>query len=179
MDQVEEKEIEISREYDYSNSVPEVQFISFLAQYCDSYYKQLIKMCEEDEEKNTKLKSEYRNFQYKKSFGSKFEVAIKEKGNSISNLSCKTYDSFVEAVNSGHLNNVESVVITLDLSFKRGKDMSTKEHENLFKISFKPYNIVFTRKSNYADSNMDQIENVINEILKKFKVQNTIFCTKQ
>lgn len=29
MDQVEEKEIEISREYDYSNSVPEVQFISF------------------------------------------------------------------------------------------------------------------------------------------------------
>ena len=68
MDQVEEREVEISREYDYSNSVPEVQFISFLAQYCDSYYKQLIKMCEEDEEKNVKLKSEYKNFQYKKSY---------------------------------------------------------------------------------------------------------------
>ena len=57
--------------------------------------------------------------------------------------------------------------------------MATKGHENLFKITFKPYNIVFTRKSNYADQNMDQIENVINEILKKFRVQNTIFCTKQ
>ena len=66
MDQLEEREVEISREFDYSNSVPETQSISFLAQYCDSYYKQLIKMCEEDEEKNAKLKSEYKNFQYKK-----------------------------------------------------------------------------------------------------------------
>ena len=59
MDQVEEREVEISREFDYSNSVPETQTISFLAQYCASYYKQLIKMCEEDEAKNEKLKSEY------------------------------------------------------------------------------------------------------------------------
>ncbi len=178
MDQLEEKEIEISREYDYSNSVPEVQNILFLAKYCYSYYVQLIKMCEEDEEKNRILKSEYKDFLYKKSFSSKYEVAIREK-DVFSSLSCKTYDSLVEAANSGHLKNVESVVITLDLSFRRGRDMATKEHENLFKISFKPYNIVFIRKSNYADSSMDNIENVINEILKKFRVQNTIFCTKE
>lgn len=178
MEQKEENEIEISRKFDYSNSIPEIEFISYLVQYCDYYYKQLSRLFDEDEEKNTKLKSEYKFFYYKKSFNSKFEVAIREKGNSFSNLSCKTYDSFVEAINSGHLNNVESVIINLDLSFKRGKDMQTKEHENLFKISFKPYNIVFTRKSNYADSSMDQIENVINEILKRFRVQNTIFCSK-
>lgn len=178
MDQLEEKEIEISREFDYSNSVPEVQNILFLAKYCYSYYVQLIKMCEEDEEKNRILKSEYKDFLYKKSFSSKYEVAIREK-DVFSSLSCKTYDSLVEAANSGHLKNVESVVITLDLSFRRGKDMATKEHENLFKISFKPYSIVFIRKSNYADSSMDNIENVINGILKKFSVQNTIFCTKE
>ncbi len=178
MDPVEEKEIEISREYDYSNSVPEAQNILFLAKYCYSYYVQLIKMCEEDEEKNRILKSEYKDFLYKKSFSSKYEVAIREK-DVFSSLACKTYDSLVEAANSGHLKNVESVVITLDLSFRRGKDMATKEHENLFKISFKPYSIVFIRKSNYADSSMDKIENVINEILKKFSVQNTIFCTKE
>lgn len=178
MDQLEEKEIEISREYDYSNSVPEVQNILFLAKYCYSYYVQLIKMCEEDEEKNRILKSEYKDFLYKKSFSSKYEAAIREK-DVFSSLSCKTYDSLVEAANSGHLKNVESVVITLDLSFRRGRDMATKEHENLFKISFKPYNIVFIRKSNYADSSMDNIENVINKILKKFRVQNTIFCTKE
>lgn len=178
MDQVEEREVEISREFDYSNSVPEIKYILFLAQYCDSYYKQLIKMCEEDEEKNAKLKSEYKNFQYKKSYNARYEVAIKEKGNSFSNLSCKTYESFVEVVNTGHLNNVESVIITLDLSFKRGMDKTMREHENLFKIAFKPYNIVFTHKSNYTDQNMDQIENIINEIMKKFKVQDSIFCTK-
>ena len=34
------------------------------------------------------------------------------------------------------------------------------------------------RKSNYKDANMDQVEDTINEILKKFPVANTIFCTK-
>lgn len=111
MGQVEEREVEISRKFDYSNSVPEVQTISFLAQYCDSYYKQLMKMCEEDEEKNAKLKSEYKNFQYKKSYNTKYEVAIKEKGNSFSNLSCKTYDSFVgtsEILIGKKVNNLEN-----------------------------------------------------------------------
>ena len=54
MVQVEERKVEISREFDYSNSATEPQTISFLTQYCDSYYKQLIKMHEKDEEKNAK-----------------------------------------------------------------------------------------------------------------------------
>ncbi len=178
MDQIEEKEIEISKEFDYSNSVPEIELILFLAQYCESYYRQLVKMCEEDEERNSKLKYEYKDFQYKKSYNAKYEVAIREKGGSFPGLSCKTYESLVESTNAGHLNNVESVTITLDLSFRRGKDMNTKEHENLFRITFKPYDIVFIRKSNYVDQNMDEIENVINAIMKKFRKQNTIFCTK-
>lgn len=172
----EEKKLEINKEFDYSNSVPELSVISILVQYCDSYYRQLIKMCEVDEAKNEKLKSEYKVFQYKKSYNTKFEVAIKENG--FSNL-LSNYDSFVETINEGHLTNVESLTLTLDLSFKRGQNMATKEHENLFKIVFKPYSIVFTRKSNYIDENMEQIENVINGILKKLKVQNTIFCTKK
>lgn len=178
MDQNELKEIEVSHDFDYSNVVAEIETISFLVQYCNSYYEQFIKMCEEDEEKNVKLKSEFKFFQYKKGYNAKFEVAIKEKGNSFSNLTCKNYESFVEAVNAGHLRNVDSVTITLDLSFKRGKEYETKEHENTFKISFKPYEITFKRKSNHDDATMNQIENVINEILKKFRVQNTIFCTK-
>ena len=48
----------------------------------------------------------------------------------------------------------------------------------LFKISFKPYDITFKRKSNFKDPVIDNIENNINELLKKFKTQNTIFCTK-
>ncbi len=178
MDQTEEREIEISNEYDYSNIVAEVEIVSFLVQYCNSYYNQFIKLCADDEEKNAKLKSEYKFFQYKKSYSSKFEVAIKQKGNSFSNIACKNYESFIESVNAGHLKNIDSLIITLDLSFKRGKDFETKEHENSFKITFKPYEITFKRKSNYDDSTMNQIENTINEILKKFRTQNTIFCSK-
>ena len=51
MVQVEERKVEIRREFNYSNSAAETRTISFLAQNCDSYYKQLIKMREKDEEK--------------------------------------------------------------------------------------------------------------------------------
>lgn len=178
MDQVEEKEKEISREYDYSNSVPEIKAILYLAQYCEAYYKQLVKLVEEDEAKNEKLKYDYRNYMFKKSFSSRFEVTIKKRDANYTILYCKTYESFVNAVNEGHANNVNGITITLDLSYERGKEFYTKKHDNLFIISFKPYEIIFSRKSNYEDENMDQIENSINEVLKKFNVQNTIFCTK-
>ena len=68
MDKAEEREAEIYREFDYSNSIPEIQVVSLLIQYCDFYYKQLIKLCKEDEEKNERLKYEYKNYLYKKSF---------------------------------------------------------------------------------------------------------------
>lgn len=173
-----EKNIEISRKFDYSNAIPEIQLISFLVQCCDYYYKQFIKICEEDEMKNEKLKYEYKTFEYQKTYSTKCEITIREKESSFSNLSCKSYESFQELVNAGRLNNVNSIVIVLDLSFKRGKNTALKNYENIFKISFKPYDIVFIRKSNYAEPNMDQIENDINQILNKFKFQNTIFCTK-
>ena len=178
MDQVEEREIDINNEYDYSNIVVEAEAVSVLVKYCESYYNQFVAMCDEEEAKNEKLKFEYKNYQYKKTYSMGLEIKIREKDGDYSGTSCKTYESFVEAINAGHLKNVDSLTIDLNLSYKRGKDIETKDHENRFKISFKPYEIVFTRKSNFTDSYMDQIENVINEILKKFRVQNTIFCSK-
>ena len=169
---------EIIREFDYSNIVPEIEMISFLVQYCDSCYKQLMKLCEDDAIRNEKLKYEFKEYRYKKAYSTNFEVTIREKNSGFSSLSSKTYESFIENVNSGHLNNVDSVIITLDLSFKRGKETDIKEYNNLFKISFKPYDIVFSHKSDYLDSDIEQIENNINEILKKFRIQNTVFCTK-
>jgi len=173
-----EKEIEVSNEFDYSNIVAEIQTVSYLVQYCEALYNQLINMITEDEQRNEKLKSEFRNYQYKKSFNTKLEVSIKEKGQSFTGMTCKNYESFVEAVNNGHLKNVDSITITLDMSYKRGKDMAMREHENSFKFVFKPYDIKFIRKSNHNEENMNQIENNFNQILKQFKIQNSIFCTK-
>ena len=55
MVQVEERKVEIRREFNYSNSAAETRTISFLAQYCDSYYKQLIK-CVKKMKKKMKIK---------------------------------------------------------------------------------------------------------------------------
>lgn len=179
MDQAEfDKEIQVSNEFDYSNIVAEVQSILYLVQYCEALYNQLLKLISVDEEKNAKLKSEFKNYEYKKTFGTKFEVLIKEKGNSFANLNCKSYQTFIEAVNSGHLKRVDSLIIELDLSYKRGKEFSLIECENNFKIAFKPYDIKFIRKSNHSETYMNQIEDNINEILKKFRIQDSIFYTK-
>ena len=65
------------------------------------------------------------------------------------------------------------------MDFYRGNGENTVEHENLFKMVFKPYEITFIRKSNFNDPSMDKIEEEINSIFKQFPVANSIFCNKQ
>ena len=67
----------------------------------------------------------------------------------------------------------------MDLDFRRGNGDDLIEHENSFKVIFKPYEITFARKSNHNELKMNQIEYNINNILKQFTVANSIFCTKE
>lgn len=175
MDYLEEETV-ISNEYDYSNILPTVENITYIIQYCDQIYNHFLKLIDEDENKNEKLKYEFKNYNYKKSYSEGFEVKIRQKNYNI--ISCKTYSSFVEAVNSGQLLNVDSLEINLNLDYKRGKNDNLNNHENSFDITFKPYEIRFIRKANYKEMDMEQIENNLNEMLKKFPVVNTIFCSK-
>ena len=170
------KEVVINNEYDYSNIIPEVQIISYLVQYCNNLYDYLMNLINLEEERNEKLKYEFKNYEYKKSYQTKFEVSVR--GKSISSVTYKNYDSFLSAVNSGQVNNVESLTIILDMSYKRGTNVLMEEHQNLFKMTFKPYSITFTRSSNFNEDTMNQIETNINDIFKNFRVQNSIFCTK-
>ena len=172
-----ENEVPINNEYDYSNIVAEVQSISYLVQYCEALYNQLLKLMSADEEKNAKLKYEFQHYDYKKTYDTQFEVTIKEKEKT-SSIYCHSYQAFTDNVNKGCLKNVASFTIKLNLSYKRGKESSLSDYENEFKMIFQPYNIKFIRKSNHNETNMNQIENNINDILKKFKVQDSIFCTK-
>lgn len=171
-----EEETVICNEYDYSNSVPTVENITYIIQYCDQIYNHFLKLIEEDESKNEKFKYEFKNYNYKESYRQKFEVKIRQKNNN--NIYLKNYSLFVEALNSGKLLNIDSLEISLNLDYKRGKIDNLNNHENSFNITFKPYKINFIRKSNYKETYMDQIENNLNEILKKFPVANTIFCSK-
>lgn len=166
----------INNEYDYSNIVPTQEMITYLVQYCDSVFKQFMALVYEDEKRNEQFKQEYKNYNYKKSYGESLEIYIREK--SYNNITCKDFASFQSAVNDGNLKNVSDLDIKLQLDYKRGREDSLVDYENSFSILFKPYEITFARKSNHNEANMNQIETTINEILKKFPVANSIFCTK-
>lgn len=84
----------------------------------------------------------------------------------------------MSAVRDGNLDYVDSVEIKLDMDFERGVGNDCDKHENSFTIIFEPYNIIFARKSNHNDSNMNKIEEQINSILKQFPVANSIFVIK-
>ena len=166
----------ISNEYDYSNIVPTIECVTYLVQYCENVYKQFVALIDEDENRNKQFKEEYKNYNYKRSFGEHFEVYIREK--SYNSIICKDFTSFKSAVSAGHLNNTNGLEIKIDLDYKRGKSDNFIHHENNFTIIFKPYEIKFSRKSTHNEKDMNQVENTIKDILSKFPSINSIFCTK-
>jgi hypothetical protein len=167
----------ICNEFDYSNIVPNIETVSYLVKYCDQVFKQLTKLVEEDEEKNKQFKIDYKEWKYKKSYGQNFEIYIRQKNYGI--ITCNDYSQFMSAVNGGNLNAIGSMDIKLCLDFFRGTGDNVVEHENSFIMRFNPYEITFTRKSNYEDTSMDKIEDQLNSIFKQFPVANSIFCNKQ
>lgn len=166
----------INNEFDYSNIVATADNIAYIVNYCDQMNKQLTELINKDEEKNKQFKPEYKEYMYKKSFSQRFEVYIREK--SYNNITCKDYESFLSAVKDGNLTNVLGLDIKLNLDYSRGKGNDLKAYENSFTIIFKPYEITFARKSNNNDSTMNQIEEQINNMLKRFPIANSIFCNK-
>ena len=166
----------INNEYNYSNIIPTTDVVFQLVKYFDSLYKHFQKLIEEDEEKNKKLVPEYQEFLYKDTYSFDFEVNITSK--SINTICCKDLDQFISAVNGGNLNNIYALKIELNLDFGRGKGNNIENHKNKFKISFKPYEIIFIRKSNYNDQSMTEIEEMTKKALASFPVSNTIFYSK-
>ncbi len=170
----------INPRYDYSNIIPNKEYVKVLTQYCFAVYNQLLKMFDEDQKKNEKLKSEYKNFEYLKHYSTGIEINVKERakeGQYIgSSFEFKDYKSFVDYIDRKP--TLTSLKIELNLSFKRGGEFKNVEHTNMFIISFEPYNIIFSRKSNHEDESMDQIEQYIKSVLDKFSTVDTIFYSK-
>ena len=166
----------INNEYDYSNVLPLTDYIVYLVKYCDDTLNQLKRLFEEDEEKNKTFKYEYKNYTFKSCYGDRLEIHITPKD--YNNITCKDIESFNSAVNNGNLNNISKLRINLDLDYERGTKGNFEKHDNSFSITFEPYNIKFKRSANFKDDMMDMVEKDINEILSKFPIMNTIFCTK-
>lgn len=166
----------VHNEYDYSNVVPTIESITYLAQYLSSVYKQFISLVEEDQKKNEQFKEEYRHYSFKRMFSERFAITIMQK--SFSTITCKDFTSFQSAISDGNVNNVRSLDIVMQLDYRRGVGNNLVDHENLFHIIFKPYEITFTRKSSHNEFQMNQIEKDVKDIFSQIPALNTIFCTK-
>ena len=166
----------IINEFDYSNIVPTSQYIGVLVQYCEKVSNQYLQLINQDEERNEKLKYDFKDYQYGKNYGTGLNVVIFDK--SFQRIECQNFLSYSQAVQNRQVNNINSMEVRLNINFKRGPSGKTKDHNNEFIVKFKPYEIKFTRKSNFDDNMMNQIEKDINELLRSFPTVDTIFCTK-
>lgn len=153
----------INNIFDYSNAVPTKEAVSHLVKYCDSVYEQYLWLLKEDEKKENKS--------YPKKYNLFLDIRIKDQ--KFNNIICNNYISFKKACLDGNLDNIDSMEIRLNISYK--KDVI---YNNLFTILIKPFNLKFIRQSNYNELEMNIIEKNINEILKRFHTVNSLFCTK-
>jgi hypothetical protein len=171
----------IDNVYDYSNIVPVIDKIGIIVQFFDGVFNRLMSISEEEKARNEKLKPEFQEHQYK-NYYSNFEITIRKPiDNSLSHdyTTCKNFESFSNLYREGKINNISDMKIVMNLDFSRGKGyLNLTKFENQFVVDFQPYNIKFTRKSNYEDSEMDAIEKRIIELLNSFDTCNTIFCSK-
>lgn len=65
------------------------------------------------------------------------------------------------------------------MGYRTGTNANLIEHTNEMYINFKPYDIYFTRKSNFKEYTVDQVEKNINKLLQEFPAVDTIFATKE
>ncbi len=163
----------IQNQHNYSTIIPTGECITYLVQYCYDEYNKFIALTEEVE-KNKEQHGEY-NYSFKKG-NSVFEVSLR--GKMYTNVICHDMEEFEEATHEKGLKEMSSLEIKMHLNFKRDREDVGSEHQNEFVITFRPYEISFTRKSNYNETMMNQIEMNIDEVLKRFPSINSIFSSK-
>ena len=169
--------VPVNHEYLYPNILVVREYVENLVGFCDRVYRAFIKKVAEEEEKNEPLKYEHREYKYKKSYGMRMKVYIWT--NSSVSLEYDNEGAFRAAANSGKLNDVSSLKIELDLDFGRGREGSIEDHKNEFRVEFRPYDIKLVRNSNYADPEMDELEEQIVKLMEDFPATKTIFTPEQ
>ena len=172
------EEKNISRTYDFSNVIVDTNLLTYLVKICDDAYNRLLKTNEIEKEKNEKLKVEFQNYQYKKHYSMGFIMRMSDINNEFSSFEIKNFEHYNELLKNERINNIKSFKIELNLSFERGVGFDTKVHKNEFEIVLKPYDIKFTRVSDYNDDGINNIENMIVSAFNDYTKVNTIFCSK-
>ena len=159
----EEKKI-IKNTKEYSDKIVNTYSIGILSNYCESIYKAFLKLTNKDEKDNEKLSYNKRNYHYKKKNVS-FEIYAVDK--ELNHYSFETYNAYINSINGGNLDDVNSLSLKLNLSYSKGTNGNLEDYNNEYEIIFKPYSIKVERISNHKDECMDQVEEAIDNIIKK------------
>ncbi len=164
----------INHVYSYNNAVPMLDYVLDLCKYLDMKNNELKTMIDADEKKNEDLKYDYRVYEHKKHYSAGFKVYLYSKVQR--NLpSVQSYAELEKMHAAGLLKQLSHMSIELDYSFGVGKYNEIVNHRNEFKIEFRPYDISFTRASDYDDAEANEIEDTIKRKLSDFVSYETIF----
>ena len=174
---METKDI-IENTYNFSDTIITVEVIDYIAKYFQSIIDYYEKLFIEDEQKNEKLKYDFQNYSYKKSYNTGLDITIGSK--EYSSIHCNNYNSFKQMINENKAKNLGFFNIELSINYKSGNNNNLIEHNNNFSIKMKPYDIIFKCSSNNSDSEMNNVEEyIINEIFNKIPHVPTIFYSNE
>ena len=159
----------IKNEHEYTDKIVNSYSIGVLSNYCESIYKAFLDLCKHDEKMNKELSYEKRSYHYKKKNVS-FEIYAVDK--ELNHYSFETYNAYINSINIGNLDDVNSLSLKLNLSYSKGRNGGLEDYINEYEIMFKPYSIIVERTSNHKDESMDQVEESINNIIEKLPSEN-------
>ncbi|MBR4178882.1 MAG: DUF4272 domain-containing protein [Bacilli bacterium] len=159
-----DREENIRNEHEFTNKVVNSYSIGVLSNYCESIYKAFLDLSNHDEKINKDKSYDKRDYHYKKDDVS-FEIYAIDK--SLNHYSFETYNAYINSINAGNLDDVNSLSLKLNLSYSKGKNGNLDNYINEYEIIFKQYSIKTVRVSNHVDESMDQVEEAINNIIEK------------
>lgn len=165
---------------DFSSSIVTAEAILNIAYVLEEEYQKMMKIFEEEEIQNKKLKPEYQEYQYKKGFTRLSFVFYYNDRHAREEVD--SYETMYKLYQKGKMENVSNVlmVCNLDYSSMKGKNLSSrKRKENKIEIIFKPYDIKLIKTSNTKEPLIDAIFERLTEEMRKMKIENTIFCSKK
>ena len=87
----------VINEFDYSNILPTNDYIFFLVQYLEMVCNKYLKLINDDEEKNKKVKYEFRDYKYGKMYSeTELRVLIYDKG--FECIKCSDFKSYKHCI---------------------------------------------------------------------------------
>ena len=108
----------IKNNHDHTNLLAVREYVDDLVKYCFGIYASFQKTQAEEEQRNERLKLEYREYQFRKSYGAHCNVTIYGGGQ---HTDFKDYASFQSALLGGMILELDYLQISLNLSHYVGK----------------------------------------------------------